>query len=43
MGVMNESNAISCTQNAQESASKQTLNEIQNLLSTHHIGLNADR
>lgn len=42
MGVMNESSAISCTSNVDESSAKQKLNEIQNLL-RKHIGLNADR
>lgn len=42
MGVMNESSAITCTNDGKESGAKQKLNEIQNLLKTH-IGLNADR
>lgn len=42
MGVMNESSAITSTNNGEESSAKQKLNEIQNLLKSH-IGLNADR
>lgn len=42
MGVMNESSAILCSSNADESSAKQKLNEIQSLLKKH-IGLNADR